>query len=92
MKLVDVVRELDSFDDDSVIYAAEPWNANSAATVVRELPGDDSAANKEALGLAYFLEVSVAREFLEGWVANLGSQPSLDHKCSRLVQYAVNDA
>ena len=44
------------------------------------------------LGLKYFSEVFIAREFIEGWMANFDTQPTLQQKCAGLIQYAANDA
>jgi hypothetical protein len=46
----------------------------------------------EKLGMAYFLDVFIAREFLEDWIGNLNAEPTLQEKCARLIQYAMNDA
>jgi hypothetical protein len=43
-------------------------------------------------GFDYFLEISLAREFLEDWKASLGAEPSIIQACARLIQYAENDA
>jgi hypothetical protein len=43
-------------------------------------------------GYDYFLEIFIAREFLEDWKASLGAEPSMSQTCARLIQYAVNDA
>ena len=92
MKLIEAIEELDSFAEDNTIYAAEPWSAESQAVVDTEPPSGGLPEKAQELGLKYFLEVFLAREFLEGWVANLQAEPSLREKCERLIQYAVTDA
>jgi hypothetical protein len=42
--------------------------------------------------LRYFLEVSIAREFLHDWLGNPGAEPTLADKCARLITYAESDA
>jgi hypothetical protein len=37
-------------------------------------------ANAERLNLKYFLEVFVARDFIESWTANCDTQPTLQQK------------
>lgn len=37
-------------------------------------------------------EVSVARDFLEGWVASLNTEPVMQAKVARLIEYAMTDA
>jgi hypothetical protein len=92
MTLTEIIRDLESLDNEGTICAVKPWTENSKAIVVvepeaRRLPTE--AAN---LGMEYFLDVFVAREFLEGWTANLDTQPTLQEKCARLIQYAISDA
>jgi len=79
-------------DENGTIYAAEPWEENSAAIIVHEPTSGSSPAAAAEVGLRYFLEVSVAREFLEDWVGSLDSEPTLRAKVERLTQYAIDDA
>jgi hypothetical protein len=44
------------------------------------------------MNLKYFLEVSIASDFLEDWIASLQDEPSASATCERLIQYAINDA
>ncbi|MEI6786201.1 MAG: hypothetical protein WCQ21_35415 [Verrucomicrobiota bacterium] len=92
MKLIEIIRNLDTIDTGQTIYAAEPWTPSSEAIPVREPEAGNLPAEAQRLGLRYFLEVSVARDFLDGWVSNLGAHSTDEQKCARLIQYAVNDA
>jgi hypothetical protein len=89
-KLIEIVRDLDASDDEGTIYAAQPWNENSEAIVARETP--QGVDQYKSLRLEYFIEVFIARDFLKGWIANLGAEPTLQQKCSRLIHYARDDA
>ena len=90
--LEDTTRRLAEFDESHTIYAAHPWQASSPTVVVPE-PDDGSVpVEAQRQGYRYFLEVSIASEFLEGWRASLGREPSVAETCSRLIQYAENDA
>lgn len=92
MRLVDAINQLETLDDEMTIYAREPWAPDSEATV--ELEPDDGGLPSQAKsqGLAYFLEVFVAQEFVEGWLGNMPEQPTDLDICRRLIEYAVNDA
>lgn len=92
MLLIDAVRDMDSLDDEWTIYAAEPWTASSNAIVAPEPEAGGLPPEAQTLGLKYFLEVFVAREFLEGWKSNMASAPPLELQCARLIQYATTDA
>jgi hypothetical protein len=92
MTLLDTLRDLYSLDGESTIYAAKPWIADSEAIVALEPETGGLPAEAQQLGLKYFLEVFVAREFLEGWIESLDAEPDPYSKCARLIQYAVRDA
>ncbi len=92
MRLLEVVCSLDSLDDALTVYASEPWTPQSEVLLLRE-PGDgDLPAEATLRDLVYFLEVFVAKEFVEGWEGTTQTRPSPDEKCRRLIQYARNDA
>ena len=92
MTLVDAVSQLDSLDGESTIYASEPWTVRSKVIVAREPELGGLPKDAEDMDLKYFLEVFVAREFRDGWIANLEEPPNTAEKTARLIQYAVNDA
>jgi hypothetical protein len=92
MKLIEVVRDLDALDVESTIYASQPWAENSEALVAHEPESGGLPAEAERLGLRYFLEVFIARDFVEGWVANLDAPPTPHQTCARLIKYAATDA
>jgi hypothetical protein len=92
MTLIEIIRDLDSFDSEGIICAKKPWTEDSHGIVVvvpqaRRLP-----AEAEKLGMDYFLDVFIARDFLEDWRANLDAEPTLQQKCARLIKYAITDA
>ena len=92
MKLLEAVLDLETLDEESTIYAAEPWAEGSTVVIEREPANGGLPEEATKLGLKYFLEVFIARDFLEDWTANLGDEPSLSEKCKRLIYYAINDA
>ena len=82
MKLIELVRDLAALDERSTMYASQPWSESSEAIAAYEpeeggMPGEAEQANSK-----YFLEVFVARDFIEGWIANLDAQPTLQQKCA----------
>lgn len=92
MQLGDAVKRLASLDQEATIYAAQPWTSESTAVVA---PEPETRTNPESAvleGLRYFLEVSLACEFLEGWESTLGRLPSDKERCERLIRYAAQDA
>ena len=92
MKLITVVRDLDTLDERSTIYASGPWSETSEAIVAYEPEAGGMPAKAERLNLKYFLEVFIARDFIESWTANCETRPTLQQICTRLIEYAANDA
>jgi hypothetical protein len=92
MKLIDAIRDLNYLDAEGTIYASLPWTADSEAIVAHEPQGGGLPLQAVHLGLSYFLEVFVARDFLSGWTVHLAVQPTLHQMCARLIEYAANDA
>lgn len=45
-----------------------------------------------SLGARYFLEVHIATEVLEGFVAEAPESPSALERCARVIRYAIDDA
>jgi hypothetical protein len=90
MRLEDLVRRLDAFDEDSTICARKPWTRDSSAQLVKT---DDDGRLPTTLGeqgLAYFLEVHIARDILADYVEL--KPRSLKEKLDFLIYYAENDA
>lgn len=92
MTLLDVIRELESFDDEGIICAIKPWTGNSQAIVVLEPGARRLPVEAAILRMDYFLEVFIAREFLEDWAASLEAKPTVEAKRARLIRYAISDA
>jgi len=92
MKLMDVVGRLSDFDEDDTIYVSEPWTENSNAMVATEPDEGLVPAKAAKAGLTYFIEIFIAIEFTEAWVASQEEKPSLSAICQRLIEYAINDA
>jgi len=90
--LLEIIQTLDDLDPEATIYAATPWTESSKAIVMNEEESRHLPSEIQKLGLKYFLEVSIANDFLQGFAANSEVDPSIQQKCSRLIQYAINDA
>ena len=71
------------------IYALEPWSCDSEAVVAKEPTDGGLPEIAAAQGMRYFLEVSVAKELLEG---SERRHPFARVNCDRLIGYAKYDA
>ena len=92
MTLGDLCNRLDEFDPEFTIYAREPWTLASEAVVAAEPDEGGLPQAAHRAGLAYFIEVFLAIEFLDGWESSLTAAPSGTARAQRLIDYAVNDA
>lgn len=92
MTLLEAIENLDSLDENSTIYAVKPWTKSSETMVALESKTGDIPIEVVQLGMEYFLEVFIARDFVSDWAANLATRPSLGEKCERLIYYAIHDA
>lgn len=92
MTLLEAIRTLGTLDEQGTIYAAKPWTEDSQAIVVREPESGGLPTAAERLGLKYFLEVSIARDFLDDWLARGDARPTPKETCARLIRYAITDA
>ena len=92
MKLIEIIRELGELEADATIYAAEPWTVDSPTVVDVEPKSGGVPASASEQDMTYFLEVFVARDFLEDWTTTQDKPPTLHEQCERLIRYAVDDA
>jgi hypothetical protein len=88
---LDAIRNLSLLDADGVICASEPFTEESEVMIV-PMPESGRLIEMGGSGFKYFLEVSIAREFLEDLVTSAMEVPTLPEKCSRLIYYAIFDA
>ncbi len=92
MKLIEVVKKLGDIDSALTIYTKKPWNVNSNCEVAL-VPDDGSYPQDIKINdLEYFIEIFIAKEFIDGWARNLGRTPTTEEKAVRLISYAENDA
>lgn len=90
MKLLEAVQRLAVVDDNLTIYARHPWSTSSDAQLAVE--GSEEEKKSKSEGLSYFLEVLIAREFLDDWKTTQKKLPTDEQSCARLIDYATNDA
>jgi hypothetical protein len=80
MKLAEIVESLEAQNEEETIFAAEPWSCSSEAVIASEPEDGSLPAIAAARCLTYFVEVSVAKEFLDGCRLNETAP-----KCERLI-------
>lgn len=86
MKLVDVVREINSLDDELVVFLENLDDFNGEAILVFTKEGDRKEKKINRKSYYYFLEIFIAKEFINDWLATLRYAPL------ELVKYRINRA
>lgn len=92
MKLKEVIQRLPDFDANDTIYVSEPWNANSAAIVATEPKAGGAPVEALEAGMKYFIEIDIAKNFIEEYISSLNTNITQSDICERLIMYVVNDA
>lgn len=87
MTLIEIISNINSFDEDHTIYVSRPWSSTANAVVCQE--PEDGTLPTNAIGMEYFIEVFLLIEFLEDWKERKGK--TLEEVCDRIINYAEND-
>lgn len=95
MTLRQVVQQLDSYNDELMIWARVQTKNDltpDTEAVVAPARQDDSTWWEER-GLLYVLEVDLAKDAIRVWrQGHDGAEPSAAERCAAVIHYAVNDA
>lgn len=101
MKLFEIIQSIETCEEDGTIFAQRidgSYHPTSEAIVivmtdVELLMKTSEVANERCPGKSYFLEVSIAQEFIEDWSANHdGKKPSNEQACKYLIHYSEYDS
>ena len=92
MTLREIINQIEALPDDLTIYAteADDWQIDSPAALVTEEDSDEIGMNIE--DMSYFLEVSIAKEVLDGCRQHKGRSLSEAERLAAVVYYASYDA
>jgi len=92
MKLIDLFKNIESIDEEAIIFIENREHSDS--DIILSFAKEGDAAIKEEGGRKYYylIEVFLAKEFVEDWEGNLGFKPTLEETAKRLYDYATNDA
>lgn len=83
--LLDVLQSLNDQPAEATIFAARPWTPTSVAAV--------EVLDEPPHGLAYLLEVELAKEVLAVWSSwRHGAEPNAQQKCQAVIHYAEHDS
>lgn len=91
MTLLEVVQKLNILDEEDTIYATKPWTENSTALVMPEPESGELSPEIKELGVQYFIEVFIAKDFINDWIKTQ-NKPSYELICFRLIEFVMKDA
>lgn len=92
MKLIDLIKDIDNIDQEAIIFQEEKENPNSDIILSFAEDGDEGIKEEGGRKYYYLIEVFLAKEFVDDWVASLDYEPTIEEKAKRLYDYAMNDA
>ena len=92
MNIQEIIANLDAFDEELTIYAQKPWHTTSLGIIEKEPENGELPIKAKIGGYSYFLEIFVAKEFLEDYCNNVNPNASLIDRTNRIIEYAINDA
>jgi hypothetical protein len=92
MKLVEFIENLESVDEDLIIFQENKEDYNSDIILAFGEEGDDGIKIENGKKYNYLIEVFLAKEFVEDWLGSLDYLPNKNEIAKRLFEYAINDA
>jgi len=91
MKLTDLIKDIESIDQEAIIFQEDRGNPNSDIILSFVEEGDEGIKEEAGRKYYYLIEVFLAKEFVEDWETSLDYEPSIEEKAKRLYDYAIND-
>jgi hypothetical protein len=92
MKLIDLVNNIDSVDEESVIFQEDRENFSSDIILSYAEKGDGGIKEVKGKKYYYLIEVFLAKEFVNDWIGSLNYLPTETEIAKRLYDYAIKDA
>ncbi len=93
MTLIDIVKQLDSYDEEQTIFLDRTRELSCDSEGVVVWIPDDQSTPDEAQGLKCFLDVWHAKEVIDGKASQHGkSNPSDEEKVQLLIDYSKTGA
>jgi len=88
MKIIEAVLQIETLDAKATLFVRQPWTPESEAALAVEGSPEEERIRGE--GMSYFLEVTVAKDFLIGLKDTRRKAPHAGQLCKRLIEYAAN--
>jgi hypothetical protein len=93
MQLLELLKQAEEWDnEEATIYVVEPWSYSAESIIVSPAPDTIEPIEYNGQQYQYFLETSIARDFIEDYAASdEGRNTSAKQRCERLIYYAHHD-
>ncbi|MGG9961724.1 hypothetical protein [Ferruginibacter sp. SUN106] len=92
MTLEDFIESRNEVDENLIIFQVEELNINSEIALF-EMPDEESfEIVRNDIRYVYLIEVFIAKEFISGWLNNIGYKPTQQEMTQTLFDYSINDA
>jgi hypothetical protein len=91
MTLEYLVANIDEFDEELIIFQKDELSIDSVVFLF-EKDNDDVVRVKDGVKHLYFLELFIAKEFIEDWTNSLDFKANTKEIALRLLHYAIYDA
>ena len=92
MKLNEVVSQLDEIEDRFGIYLKDELNIDSDVELIDQEGPRYTVVVKDGTTYVYLLEIFIAKEIVEDWLATIDYVPGNKEIAQRVFEYGVNDA
>lgn len=88
MDIIHCLQRVDQYSSEEILFVEEPWAIEANIQIILD---DQSQTVLDINGkkYTYFLEIFIINELLEEFsIKNM----TLEEKCQRIIEYAINDA
>ena len=92
MKLIDLIEGIENVNEELIIFQENMGDFDSDIILAFGEEGDEGVKEENEKKYHYLIEVFLAKEFIEDWIASLDYAPNSNEMAKRLYEYAINDA
>lgn len=92
MKLIELIENLETINDDLIIFQENLDDFNSEVILSQSEEGNKEIKIVNNKKYYYLIEVFLAKEFVDDWIQSLNHLPTENEIAKRLYDYAINDA
>lgn len=92
MTLHELIKNINEVDEELIIFQKDELDINAEIVLLNNEDGANGVVVLDGEKYLYLLEVSIAKEFIEGWMSDLPAKPTDEEITQRVWEFAINDA